>query len=128
MKYQNEPDYIPDDEYSFEFEDIVEEYGYEFDHHHPETEDGYILSLFRVRKPNLEQGAPVVFFMHGLLDSSDGWVMNGRDDSPAFIMAEAGYDVWLGNSRGSRFSREHKDIEPDSYDFDEKKAFWNFSW
>ena len=60
--------------------------------------------------------------MHGILDSSDAWVVND-DESPAFILAKAGYDVWLGNNRGNKYSRRHVTLSPD---IDEE--FWNFSF
>lgn len=37
-----------------------------------------------------------------------------------FILADAGYDVWLGNFRGSTYGRRHErldDAEPDFWDF-----------
>jgi len=61
------------------------------------TDDGYILALFRVKSKNLKKGAPVVFMQHGIVDSADCWVMNHPEKAPAFVIANAGYDVWLGN-------------------------------
>jgi len=43
----------------------------------------------------------VVFFMHGILDTSMGWVCNGVTGSNAFAAYDAGFDVWLGNSRAN---------------------------
>jgi hypothetical protein len=43
----------------------------------------------------------VVFFMHGILDTAMGWVCNGVTGSNAFAAYDAGYDVWLGNSRAN---------------------------
>lgn len=37
-------------------------------------------------------------------------------------MARAGYDVWLGNNRGTRFSQKHTTLDP------KKKPFWVFTW
>ena len=43
----------------------------------------------------------MVFFMHGILDTAMGWVCNGVTGSNAVAAYDAGYDVWLGNSRAN---------------------------
>ena len=40
-----------------------------------------------------------MFFMHGILDTSLGWVAGGPDKSTAFRAYDAGFDVWIGSSR-----------------------------
>ena len=66
--------------------------------------------------------------MHGIIESSDGWIVNG-EKSPAALVAEAGYDVWLGNQRGNKYSRFHLTKDPDDIMADlekNEKCFWDF--
>lgn len=43
----------------------------------------------------------------------------------AYLLAEAGYDVWLGNARGNYYSRTHVRLRPDAiFNTD----YWEFSW
>lgn len=64
-----------------------------------------------------------MLLQHGLLDSSDTWLINEETLAPGFIFANAGYDVWLGNSRGNKHSRRHTKLNPDK-----DAAFWAFSF
>lgn len=90
--------------------------------HFVETADGYILGVFRLRNPELVK-APVVLLMHGLMDSSIVWVNNGRERSLGLVLAELGYDVWLGNNRGNAWSRRHVSLNPNT-----DSRFWDFSF
>lgn len=89
------------------------------------TEDGYILKVFRIQKKNthIVSGLKPIFLQHGLLDSSDTWLINDEDKAPGFMLANAGYDVWLGNSRGNKHSRRHQTLNPDK-----GAAFWQFTF
>ena len=52
---------------------------------------------------------------------SEVWVCAPEAESSlAFTLAEAGYDVWLGNTRGNKYSCKHKLLKPT------KEAFWDF--
>ncbi|XP_055375623.1 lipase 1-like [Condylostylus longicornis] len=97
---------------------LVKKYGYPAEIHNVVTEDGYILELHRIPRPN---GQPVLL-QHGILDTSAAWVLMGPTASLGYILYDLGYDVWMGNSRGNRYSKNHKHLNVSS------KEFWDFSW
>ena len=98
--------------------------------HEVTTEDGYILNVFRIPGMLTENdngtsaSKPPVLLQHGLFDSAYCWIVNYADVAPAFVAARAGYDVWLGNSRGNTFSRAHVKYDPDH----DKEEFWDYTW
>jgi lysosomal acid lipase/cholesteryl ester hydrolase len=87
-----------------------------------------VLTAYRIKDPKTKDGAPVILLQHGIADSAYAWIMNHPEESPAFILAREGYDVWLGNQRGVGPSRKHMNYNPDSKDYEERKKFWDFSW
>mmetsp|Transcript_19030 Transcript_19030/g.34402 ORF Transcript_19030/g.34402 Transcript_19030/m.34402 type:complete len:399 (+) Transcript_19030:71-1267(+) len=99
--------------------DYVANYGIHAESHTIVTEDGYILTAFRLPHP----GAKVVMFQHGILSSAWCWIDNEPSLAPALQVYNMGYDVWLTNSRGNTFSRQHKELKPTL-----SKEFWNFSF
>ncbi|KAH8247352.1 hypothetical protein KR038_002929 [Drosophila bunnanda] len=106
--------------------DFIEEHGYPAERHYVTTEDGYIISLFRIpyshNLKNQDARRPIVFLQHGLFASSDIWPSLGPNDGLPFLLSDAGYDVWLGNTRGNRFSRNHTSLST------KHPNFWRFSW
>ncbi|XP_045483994.1 lipase 3-like [Pieris rapae] len=107
---------------------LVRKYKYPLEEHHVITPDGYILTLHRIphgRDSNTQYGnKPAVFVMHGLLCSSADWVLTGPGVGLGYILAEEGFDVWLGNNRGNYYSRRHLLLDPNDTN---STAFWKFS-
>ncbi|XP_047031193.1 lipase 3-like [Helicoverpa zea] len=97
--------------------DILRKYGYSVERHEATTEDGFLLTMFRI-----PSNGSAVFLMHGLLGSADDFVVAGPGNALAYLLADQGYDVWMGNARGSKHSRRHISLQPSS------AAFWDFSW
>jgi lysosomal acid lipase/cholesteryl ester hydrolase len=50
------------------------------------------------------------------------WLLNDPEENLPMILADRGYDVWIANTRGTRFSRRHKSLDP------RQPKFWNWSW
>ncbi|KAJ8716126.1 hypothetical protein PYW08_013411 [Mythimna loreyi] len=110
--------------------DLIRKYRYPVEVHEVTTDDGYILQMHRIphgrdahNVPNVKR--PVVFLMHGMLSSSADLVIMGPGSALAYILAEEGYDVWMGNARGNYYSRRHIRLNPDAI---LSTAFWRFSW
>jgi len=114
-------------EIGLSFEDVVKLKKYPIEKHIVQTEDGYLLTVFRIPGGKNEvdynqKNKQIVYLQHGLFDSSDCWITNHEKLSIAFILANRGFDVWLGNSRGNKYSRAHVEISP------EEEKFWDYSF
>lgn len=112
-------------EAKLEFEKYCMYFKYPLQKYEVTTEDGYILTVYRIQKKGtqIQEGLKPIFMQHGLIDSSDGWIINDEGKAPAFMLANKGYDIWLGNSRGNKHSRKHVKYNPDK-----DKQFWEFTF
>ncbi|ANB13175.1 Tgl1p [Sugiyamaella lignohabitans] len=64
---------------------------------------------------------PVVYLHHGLMMNSEVWVsVTDASKSLPFVLADMGYDVWLGNNRGNKYSKKHVFRNPSD------REFWDF--
>ncbi|XP_063237893.1 lipase 3-like [Bacillus rossius redtenbacheri] len=88
--------------------------------HELATADGYLLQVHRVRLPGAL--GPPVLLLHGIFMASDCWLLAPRGQSLGFLLADEGYDVWLGNLRGNAFARNHTRLSP------EQRDFWTFTF
>ena len=88
------------------------------------SEDGYVYQLYRipgkVAAPGPEK-RPAVLMMHGIECDMNFWMPNDPEIVPPFVLASQGYDVWLGNNRGTRFAQYHTTLSP------KDPEYWRFS-
>merc|ERR1711991_1004971 len=107
--------------------ELCEYNGYECHEYITQTPDGFLLCLHRVRPKNHQnmdrtklpgKNRPV-FVMHGLMQSSECWVI--EKTSLVYKLVDEGYDVWLGNQRSNRYSSKHVKLTPHD------TQYWNHS-
>lgn len=118
-----------------DFTELCALFGYYAEEHVVQTADGYLLGVHRLpyRKGEEHSGVrvnagpnstrkPVVYLHHGLLMNSEVWVcITEEERCLPFTLANQGYDVWLGNNRGNKYSKKSTQFSPTS------SRFWNFS-
>lgn len=113
-----------------DFGKLCEIFGYTFEEHVILTKDGYLLGLHRLSLKRGEQrgrmgistGKPVVYLHHGLLMNSEVWIcLTSAQRCLPFVLVEMGFDVWLGNNRGNKYSKKSIHHDPNS------AKFWNYS-
>ncbi|KAF2703760.1 alpha/beta-hydrolase [Pleomassaria siparia CBS 279.74] len=118
-----------------DFPELCELYGYYAEEHIVQTGDGYLLGVHRLGwrrgeediRVNAGPGKggirkKVVYMHHGLMMNSEVWVcLTDKERCLPFELVERGYDVWLGNNRGNKYSKKSVHSAPTS------TAFWNFS-
>lgn len=105
-------------------QEMCQIHGYDVENRIVRTTDDYLLTLQRIVKPGEPRrtNGKVIYFHHGLLMSSEIWVtMVQTHQNLPFLLYDLGYDVWLGNNRGNKYSQKHLTYPITS------EQFWNFS-
>ena len=105
-----------------DFLQLIQRAGYVGEAHQVETVDGYLLKVHRILPEHGKRQLFPVLLMHGVITTSADYVITGPKIALAYYLADAGYDVWLGNARGSKHSMKHRNLSTES------PEFWNFSF
>uniref|UniRef100_A0A0A9XLK4 Lipase 1 n=1 Tax=Lygus hesperus TaxID=30085 RepID=A0A0A9XLK4_LYGHE len=106
--------------------DLIEGLGLLYESYSVTTEDGYILNLNRMVTPKMvkrrDRGVPILL-VNGLFMHSEAWMVQGLvDNNIAGTWAKRGYDVWLGDQRGTLRSMKHVNLTI------QQPEFWDFSF
>ncbi|XP_043709765.1 triacylglycerol lipase 1-like [Telopea speciosissima] len=105
---------------------LIQPSGYPCSEHTVQTKDGHVLALQRVSSHaggDIKANAgPPILLQHGLFQGGDTWFANSIEQSLGFILADNGFDVWVGNVRGTHWSHGH------IYFSEKDKEFWDWSW
>ncbi|KAI1343185.1 Alpha/Beta hydrolase protein [Xylariaceae sp. FL0016] len=116
-----------------DFVDLCATYGYTAEEHVVQTKDGYLLGLHRLAWKKGEEDMKVnsgpasikkrvVYLHHGLLMNSEVFVsLTDEKRCLPFVLVDHGFDVWLGNNRGNKYSKKSIKHSPTTTEF------WNFS-
>ena len=54
------------------------------------------------------------------------WITDSDDPSAHIYLADQGYDIYVGNGRGSEYSMKHTTL--DALDLEDEEAYWNFTF
>ncbi|XP_003745768.1 gastric triacylglycerol lipase [Galendromus occidentalis] len=124
LRGSNSSRYSHDPDADLNVTQIIARWGYPVENYEVITSDGYILQIQRIPHgiKNSTTGDRVAFLQHGLFSSAFDYVNNLPSESLGYVMADNGYDVWLGNVRGNTYSRRHVNMSADS------KKFWEFTF
>ncbi|CAA3003728.1 triacylglycerol lipase 1 [Olea europaea subsp. europaea] len=104
---------------------LIEPAGFPCSEHNAQTKDGFVLGLQRVSSSSgilRRQMGPPVLLIHGLFMAGDAWFLDTPNQSLGFILANRGFDVWVGNVRGTRWCHGHISLS------EKDKKFWDWSW
>lgn len=110
-----------------DFNEIVTASGYRAREHVVTTRDGYLLVVHKLEKENhpvsnTYNPKTVIYMHHGLLTNSELWVLGStKEKTLPYLLVDAGYEVYLGNNRGNKYSRKHLKLSASD------PQFWDFS-
>jgi lysosomal acid lipase/cholesteryl ester hydrolase len=92
------------------------------------TQDGYEIILHNCRRRNSSSDdyshsthahGPPVLLVHGLMQDAESFLCGGSTSLVSHLV-NAGYDVWIGNNRGTKYSSNHLKYNRDH------QGYWDY--
>ncbi|KAF8375296.1 hypothetical protein PRIPAC_81725 [Pristionchus pacificus] len=122
-----------DVEESMTTSEVISNWGYPVETYDIITTDGYILNMLRIphgqastserysEGNNSSCHRPPLLMLHGLMGDASEFVTNPPESSPGMILADAGFDIFMLNVRGTYYSQRHVNLTKDD------REYWKFS-
>ena len=111
------------------FSNLMDQFGYDWEAVKVHTEDKYILSTFHIlgktgaEREELESSPGTVLIQHGDRQDGTSFMSNFESGLPFHLqLVDAGYDVWIGNNRGTEYAWEHETLDINT------PEYWDFTW
>lgn len=89
--------------------------------HTVSTDDGFLLGMHHLPPRYPLRRYNNVLLMHAAMTAGGQFVINGNK-SLAFMLSNAGYNVWILHARGTSYSMKHRTLSSND------PKFWDFSW
>ena len=105
----------------------MKQYGYDWEAFKVTTDDNYILTTFHILgKTGKDRPIPLkipVLCQHGAMIDGASW-LGDADGKPFHLeLVDEGFDVWIGNNRGTEYSLGHTTLSAKN-----DNDYWKFSW
>jgi len=111
-------------------------YGYTFEPFVVKTEDAWNITVFQITgyiddleaqaaRDLLTDDKMPVLSIPGSFCDAHTWFRDAKDGKPMQLqLYDHGYDIWMGNNRGTKYSNDSDTYPVNDDSFDR----WNFSW
>jgi lysosomal acid lipase/cholesteryl ester hydrolase len=107
---------------------LIRKWNYPVQIHTAVTKDGYHLGIHRIpcqsNSPDQTPNRNPVILWHALSTCSDIFVCTPPQESLAFLLVDNGYDVWLANTRGNKYSSSHSHLHQSN--MQDRREYWKF--
>ena len=118
-----------------EFAAHMSSHGFAWTAYEVTTEDGWELALFRITGRDdsdpVVSTHPPVLLQHGSTMDAESWIGSYFAGVPMPLqLVDAGFDVWMGNNRGTKYSAVRGDDGDTNVDESDPstEAYWDWSW